>query len=125
MRVPYYHKNKPPTVYLCWRDAVKDWMLATGYISNYWHFPDAEFQQPVAGMRRLKPEGDELATASAANNRASMQEIDKAVLQLVKDCGKKLTKTIGTNNHVPVPSLGVALVNVIVSSILLPLNPLP
>jgi len=52
-------------------------------------------------MRRLKPACDELATASAANNIASMQEIYEAVLQLVKHCGKKLTKTIETNNHVP------------------------
>jgi len=66
---------------------VKDQMLARGYISDNWHFPDAEFQQIVAGMRRLKPACDELATASAANNMASMQEIDKAVLQLVKDSG--------------------------------------
>jgi len=62
-------------------------MLARGYISDNWHFPDAEFQQIVEGMRRLKPACDELATASAANNIASMQEIDEAVLQLVKDCG--------------------------------------
>jgi len=38
---------------------------------------------------------------------ASMQEIDEAVLQLVKDSGKKLANTIGTNNHVPPPGPGV------------------
>jgi len=81
-------------------------MLARGYISDNCHFPDAEFQQIVAGMRRLKPACDELATASAANNIASMQEIDEAVLQLVKDCEKKLTKTIETNNHVLPPGPG-------------------
>ena len=103
MGIPHDPKNKPP-VYVCWRDAVKDQMLARGYISDNWHFPDAEFQQIVARMRRLKPACDELATASAANNMASMQEIVEAVLQLVKDCGKKLTKTIETNNHVPPPN---------------------
>jgi len=125
MGIPHHPKNKPPPVYVCWRDAVKDQMLARGYISDNWHFPDAEFQQIVAGMRRLKPACDELATASAANNMASMQEIDEAVLQLVKDCGKKLTKTIETNNHVPPPGPGVPPAQVILNPILLPLNAPP
>ena len=32
---------------------------------------------------------------SAENNIPLMQEIDKGVVQLVKDCGKKLTSTLG------------------------------
>ena len=80
MGVPHHPINKPLPEYLCLRDAVKDEMLASGYISDNLHFPDAEFQQIVAGMRRLKPACDELATASAANNMASMHKIDKAVL---------------------------------------------
>jgi len=104
MGVPHHPLNKPPPKYLCWRDAVKDQKLARGYISDNWHFPEAEFQHIVEGMRRLKPACDELATASAANNMASMQEIVEAVLQLVKDCGKKLANTIRTNNHVPPPA---------------------
>jgi len=122
MGVPHHPINKPPPEYLCWRDAVKDHMLAKGYISDNWHFPDAEFQQIVEGMRRLKPACDELATASAANNMASMQKIDEAVLQLVKDCGKKLANTIRTNNHVPPPGPGVPPAQVIVRAMLLPLN---
>jgi len=125
MGVPHHPINKPPPEYLCWRDAVKDQMLARGYISDNWHFPDAEFQQIVEGMRTLKPACDELATASAANNRASMQEIDEAVLQLVKDCGKKLANTIRTNNHVPPPGPGVPPAQVIVRPMLLPLNAPP
>jgi len=73
----------------------------------------------------LKPACDELATVSAANNMASMQEIDEPVLQLVKDCGKKLTKTIETNNHVPPPGPSVPPAQVILNPILLPLNALP
>jgi len=76
-------------------------------------------------MRRLKPACDELTTASAANNTASMQEIDEAVLQLVKDCGKKLAHTIRTNNHVPPPGPGVPPAQVIVRPMLLPLNAPP
>ena len=100
-------------------------MLARGYISDNCHLPDAEFQQIVAGMRRLKTVCDEHTTASAANNMASMQEIDKAVLQLDKNCRKKLTKTIETNNDVPPPGLGVPPEQVILNPILLPLNAPP
>ena len=35
------------------------------------------------------------AMASAANNIRLLQEIDEGVVQLVKDCGKKLTNTLG------------------------------
>jgi len=125
MGVPHHPINKPPPEYVCWRDAVKDQMLARGNISDKWHFPDAEFQQIVEGMRGLKPACDELATASAANNIASMQEIDEAVLQLVKDCGNKLANTIRTNNHVPQPGPGVPPAQVIVRPMLLPLNAPP
>jgi len=74
-----------PPEYVMWREGVKDHMLARGYITYNSQFPDAEFQQIVRGMRRLKPACDELATASAVNNVPSMQDIDEAVLQLVKD----------------------------------------
>jgi len=125
MGVPQHPIIKPPPEYLCWRDAVKDQMLASGYISDNWHFPDAKFQQIVEGMRRLKPACDELATASAANNMASMQEIDEAVLQLVKDSGKKPANTIRTNSHVHPPGQAVPPAPVIVRPMLLPLNALP
>jgi len=106
MGIPHHLKTCPP-IYVCWRDVFKDQMLARGYISDNWHFPDGEFQQIVTGMTRLKPVCDELATASAANNMASMQEIAKVVFQLVNNCGKKLTKTSETNNYVPPPSLSI------------------
>jgi len=54
-----------------------------------------------------------------------MQEIDEAVLQLVKDCGKKLANTIWTNNHVPPPGPGVPPAQVIMRPMLLPLNAPP
>jgi len=58
-------------------------------------------------------------------NRRRHEEIDEAVLQLVKDCGKKLTKTIETNNHGPPPGPGVPPAQVILNPILLPLNAPP
>jgi len=125
MGVPHHPIKKPPPEYLRWRDAVKNQMLARGYISHNCNFPDAEFQQIVEGMRRLKPACDELATASPANNMASMQEIDEACLQLVKDCGNKLANTIRTNNLVPPPRPGVPPAQVIVRPVLVPLNAQP
>jgi len=125
MGVPHHPINKPPPEYLSLWDAVNDEMLARGYISDNWHFPDAEFQQMVEGMRRLKPACVEYATVSASNNMATMLEIDEAVLQLVKDCGKKLANTIRTKNHVPPLGPGVPPAQVIVRPMLLPRNAPP
>jgi len=38
-------------IYGTWRDAVKNQMLARGYLTDLHHFPDVEFQQIVAGVR--------------------------------------------------------------------------
>ena len=119
--VPPHAKGHLPADYLTWRDAVKDQMLARGYITDDSQFPDAKFQQIVGGIRRLKPAGDKLATALAVNNMPSMQAIDEAVLQLVKASGKKLAHTIKTTKKVP-PGPGVPPGQVIVNPVLLPLN---
>jgi len=68
-------------------------MLARGF-SKIRTFPDHHFQQIVAGMRTLRPACDSHVTATAANNRAVMPQIDEAVVQLVKDCGVKLRTTV-------------------------------
>jgi len=100
-------------------------MLGKGYLTNFYHFPNAEFLQIVAGFRQLRPTCDELATASAAHDIPSMQEVDEAVVQLVKDLGKKLTNTITLKNK-PFPQVpGVAPSQVIVPNILLPANATP
>jgi len=92
--IPPDAKGHPLAEYLTWWNAEKDQMLAKGYITNNSQFSDSEFQQIVRGIRRLKPAYDELTTASAVNNMPSRQEIDEAVLQLVKDCGKKLAHMV-------------------------------
>jgi len=112
-------------IYSAWRDAVKNQMLARGYQTDLHHFPDAEFLQIVASFRQLRPTCDELATASAANDIPGMQEVDEAVVQLVKDCGKKLTNTINLKDE-PCPQVpGVPPAQVIVPNILLPANAPP
>jgi len=116
---------KGDPVYGAWRDAVKDQLLARGYLTDIHHFPDAEFHQIVAGFRRLRPTCDKLATASAANNIPSMQAADEVVIQLVKDCAKKLTDTIKLPNK-PFPQVpGVPPAQVIVPNLLLPANAPP
>jgi len=75
-------------------------------------------------MTRLKPACDELTSASAANNMASMQAIDEAVFEFVKDYGKGLTKSIGNKDNVPPPGPDIPHAKVIVRLILLPLNEL-
>ena len=96
-------------------------MLARNYDDIY-QFPDAEFQQIVAGMRRLLPVCDALATVSAANNIRLLQEIGEVVVQLAKDCGKKLTNTLGKRvRGAPLPgNPGVPPAQVIVRRAILP-----
>jgi len=109
-------------IYRAWRDAVKDQMLARGYQTDLHHFPDSELLQIVTGFRQLRPTCDELATASAANDTPGMQEVDEAVVQVVKDCGKKLTNTINLQNK-PFPQVpGVPPAQVMVPNILLAAN---
>jgi len=119
--VPPYAKGHPSAEYLTWRDTVKGQMLASGNIIDNNQFPDAEFQQIIGGIRRLKPACDELATASAVNNMISIQQIDKAVLPLVNDCRNKLAHTIKTTKKMP-PRPGIPPGPVIVNPVLLPLN---
>ena len=61
-------------------------------------YPDADFQALVAGMSRLCPACDKLATAFAVNNLAHIEnsDIDKAVVHLVKNCVTQLFNTIKT-----------------------------
>ena len=111
------------SLYAHWRESVKDQMLAKNYDDVY-QFPDAEFQQIVTGMRRLLHVRDALATASAANNIRLLQQIDKGVVQLVKECGKKLTNTLGKRvQGAPRPgNPGVPPVQVNVRGAILPLD---
>jgi len=92
---------------------------------DLYHFPDAEFLQIVAGSRQLRPACNEHVTASAANDIPGMLEVDEAVVQLVKDCGKKLTNTINLKNKLFLQVPGVPPVQVIVPNILLPANAPP
>jgi len=73
---------------------VKNQILARAYLTDLHHFPDIEFQQIVASVRRLRPVCDELTSASAANHIPRMKEVDQSVIQMVGNGGTKLTNTI-------------------------------
>jgi len=112
-----------------WRRLVKDQVVARNF-TPLANFAIGECQQIVAGMRRLRPACDQLATESAANNVARMREANEAIVQLVKDSRSKLTTTMNKQLQVvakgqPAPALGqpgVPTTQVIVPSLVLPLG---
>ena len=117
--------NANKGMYSAWRDLAKDLMIARNYVpgGRAAVYPDADFQPIVAGMRRLRPACDELATASAAGDVARMQDIDEAVVHLVKDCVVKLFNTIKTRGPAAVQGQpGVPFAQIIVPGVLLSTN---
>jgi len=102
--------NAGAVVYKEWRRLVKDQLVARN-LTPFANFAIGEFQQILAGMKRLRPACHQLATESAANNVARMWEADKAILQLVNDCMSKLTTTMNKQLQVgakgqPAPAQG-------------------
>jgi len=112
-----------------WRRLVKDQLVARNF-TPLANFASGELQQILAGMRRLRPACDQLATESAANNVARMWEAGEAIVQLVNDCISKLTTTMNKQLQVVAkgqPALalgqpGVPTAQVIVPPLLLPLG---
>jgi len=74
-------------------------------------FAMGEFQQLIAGIRRLRPASDQLIPESPGNNVAHMREADEAILQLIRNSMSKLTITMNKHLQVvakgqPAPALG-------------------
>jgi len=71
--------------------------------------PDHHFQQIVSGMRALCPVYHSLVTAAAANNRTHMRQINKVVVQLVKDGGVGLRTMVknGSTGRTPLGQDGI------------------
>ena len=123
------HGNAGEDMYARWRDVVKDQLVARNF-ANLATFPDADFYQIVEVMRRLRPACDTLATASAANNVIGMQQADDAVVQIAKDCGRKLMNTLANRaaaqlrgaKVAPLGQPGVPPAQVIIPNLLLPTN---
>ena len=85
--------NGDAVVYKEWRRLVKNQQGARNF-TPLANVAIREFQQIVAGMRRLRPACHQLATESAAKNLTHMREANEAIIQLVKDCMSKLTTTM-------------------------------
>ena len=123
------HGNAGEDMYPRWRDVVKDQLVARNF-ANLATFPEADFYPIVEVMRRLRPACDTLATASAANNVIGMQQVDDAVVQIGKDCGRKLMNTLANRaaaqlrgaQVAPLGQPGVPPAQVIIPNLLLPTN---
>jgi len=95
--------NPGKAQYNAWRNIVKDLIMARNFVpgATAMNYPDANFQPIFASRRRLGPVCDQLATASAANNQQRIQDIDEVVIDIVKDCARKLFNTWMTHPHAP------------------------
>ena len=75
-------------LYMVWRNYVKDQMIARGFApagpkaANY---PDADFLPIYTGMIILHPACDYIVSAVAPNDMQRLEDIDEAVVSLVKD----------------------------------------
>ena len=100
---------------------MKDQMLARNYADIH-KLPEAQFQQIVAGTRRLLFVCNALATVSAANNKHHMREINEKVIRIVMNFVKKLTITMWKRvlGAPPPPNAGVLAAQVIVCGMILP-----
>jgi len=103
LNMGFFMDNPGKAEYNEWRNMVKDLMIARTLVpgATTMNYPDADFPQIFTGMRRLRPLRDLLATASAANDQQPMQDIDEAVVDIVKDCARKLFNTWMTHSQAP------------------------
>jgi len=76
-----------------WRNGAKDQMIARGFAPAgrmAKRFPNADFLPIYTGMRTLCPACDLIVSAVAANNMHRLEDIEEAVVELVKDSCQKL-----------------------------------
>jgi len=82
-------------------------------------YPDADFLLIYTGMRALLPARDLITTAVAAYNQVHIMDVEEALVDLIKDCVKKLQDTKTRANGVLV-NPWLAPVQVILDPTLLP-----
>jgi len=113
----------PKKMYTQWRNCLKDLMLArrfapAGRMAK--DFPDTDCLPIYIGMRTLRPACDLIVPRVAANDMHRLEEMEEAVVELVKDSCGKLNDTNNKGKMV-VPNPGIAPGQVVVdSSLLLP-----
>jgi len=71
-----------------WRNCAQDQMIARGFAlggRTAKDFPDADFLPIYTGMRTLRPAWNVIVSAVAANDMHRLEEIEEAVVELVKN----------------------------------------
>jgi len=109
-------------MYTEWRNCAKDQMIARGFAPagrTAKHFPDADFLPIGTGMRTLRPACELIISAVAANGMHRREDIEEAVVELVKDSCRKLNDTNNKGKMV-VPNPAITPGQVVVHASLLP-----
>jgi len=109
-------------MYTEWRNCAKDQMTARGFAPagrKAKGFPDAEFLPICTGMRTLRPACDLIGSTVAANDMHCLEDIEEAVVELVKDSCRKLNDT-NNKGKLLVPNPAIPPGQVVVHASLLP-----
>ena len=83
-------------LYAVWRKCVKDQMIARGFAPaglKAPNYPDADFLPIYTGMRTLRPACGYIISAVAAHDMQHLEDIEEALVSLVKDSYRKLNNT--------------------------------
>ena len=109
-------------IYTEWRNCAKDHIIARGFAPagrTAKSFPDADFLPICTDMRTLRPACDRIVSAVAANDMHCLEDIEEAVVELVKDICRKLNDTNNKGKMV-VPNPAIPPGQVVVHASLLP-----
>ena len=109
-------------MYTKWQNCAKDQMIARGFAPagrTAKDFPDAYFLPIYSGMRTLHPAWDLIVSAVAANDIHRLEEIEEAVVELVKDSCRKVNDTNNKGKMV-VPNPAIPSGQVVMHASLLP-----
>jgi len=83
-------------MYTEWRNSAKDQMIVRRFAPagrTAKNLPDADFMPICKGMRTLRPACDLIVSAVAANEMHPLEDIEEAVVELVKDSCQNLNDT--------------------------------
>jgi len=109
-------------MYTEWRNCTKDQMIARGFAPagrTAKDFPDTDFLPICTGMRTFRPACDLIVSALKAIDMHRLEDIEEAVVELVKDNCRKLNDTNNKGKMV-VPNPAIPPVHVVVHRSLLP-----
>jgi len=109
-------------MYTEWRNCANHQMIARGFAPagrTAKSFPDADFLPICRSMRTLRPACDLIVSAVAANDMHRLEDIEEAVVELVKDSCQKLNDT-NNKGKIVVPNPAILPGQVVVHASLLP-----